>query len=87
MIELAIPAPKPATRFASRANAFSARLFSGALIASPPAIAALMTFFSAPTRWGEPTYEEFSLKIELPVEFSMEWRIALFDGGFTLDDE
>ena len=63
----AMPGPKPVTRFISRLNAFSALLFSGALIARPPGIAALMIFLSAATRLGDPTYE--LRKMELPVEF------------------
>ena len=76
----AIPGPNPATRFISRENAFSTLLFSGALIARPPGIAALMIFLSAPMREGEPTCE--LLKIELPVEFICELRKAAFEGGF-----
>ena len=80
MIAEAIPGPNPATRFISRENAFSTLLFSGALIARPPGIAALMIFLSAARREGEPTWEV--RKIELPVEFICELRSAVLEGGF-----
>ena len=51
----AMPGPNPARRLSSRLKAFSTLLFSGALIASPPGIAALMIFLSALTRVCDPT--------------------------------
>jgi len=80
----AIPGPKPATRLSSRLKAFSTLLFSGALIAKPPGIAALIIFLSALTRAGDPTYVQVPWKKLLPVVLIWEFRMPPCDGGFPL---